>query len=235
MTASDSVPHSLALRLAEDLPEQKGFGWNKEKWATVVHDVPDAKRILDVLPPLLDREAVRSVVQENLGREKILGAFVPVLIWGGPGGYGPFRARSILTGDRSRTNWDAPVDGCIRDRLVQGSNIVRERGAIDAFYFMNNDGHVKYLGGAFFTKWLAFSSMTESVEGEDVAPIFDKRVRDWIARNVEPKVRTGLRTDRTQGYSAYLSLLDQWRAPFNRTRTQVELAIFDLTRDRPLE
>ncbi|WP_418904424.1 hypothetical protein [Brevibacterium antiquum] len=65
-------------------------------------------------------------------------------------------------------------------------------------------------GGAFFTKWLAFRSMTASTDGEGVAAIFNKRVRDWIVGNADPKDRVGLKTDRTNGYKAYLSLLDSW-------------------------
>lgn len=232
MPKTEAVPHSLAVRLAEDLPDQKGFRWNREKWEAVVRDVPDAKQVLNSLPSILDRTIIRSIVQDNLGRERVLGALVPVLIWGGPSGYGPFRARSILTGDRSKSNLEATVEDSIRDYLVQGANIVRTKGAADAFYFMNNEGHIKYLGGAFFTKWLAFSSMTASTDGEGVAPIFDKRVRDWIVGNADPQDHGGLRTDRTNGYKAYLSLLDRWGGPFGRTRAQVELSIFELTRDR---
>lgn len=201
----------------------------------MVHDVPDAESVLRRLPERLDREAVRGAVQENLSREQVLGAFLPVLVWGGPGGYGPFRARAILTGVRRKTNLSAPVDDAIRDQLLAGSERVQKDGALEAFRFMNNDGKIKYFGGAFFTKWLAFCSMTDSVDSEKVAPILDKRVRDWVAQHTSAMDRVSLSTTSSSSYQRYLELLDAWGAPHGRTRAQVELAIFDLTRDRPTE
>lgn len=230
-----SIPAALATRLSEDLPPQRAFTWNRAKWAPVVHDVPDAKTALDVLPDLLDRAVVREAVQGNLQGDRVIGAFVPVLIWGGPGGYGPFRARTILTGVKAQTNIDAPVDETIRDRLMKGSETARQSGAVEAFRLMNNDGKIKYLGGAFFTKWLAFSSMVDSIDGQDVAPILDKRVRDWIAAHTEGGERVLLSTSSSQDYGRYVELLEAWGTPFGRTRAEVELAIFDLTRDRPAD
>ncbi|HEX7351641.1 hypothetical protein [Brachybacterium sp.] len=90
---------------------------------------------------------------------------------------------------------------------------------------------MKHLGGAFFTKWLAFASMTGAVDGSEVAPILDKRVITWLREHTTPS--EGLSTSRTPSYERYLELLDAWGGPFARTRTQVELAIFELTRDRP--
>ena len=227
------TPRELAIRLAESPTRQSGFAWNRDKWAKIVHDISDAREAVGTLPAELNREVVRGVVQENLVRDKVFGAFVPVMIWGGPGGYGPFRTRSILTADRSRSNSDLPVVDSIRDHLIRSAEIVRSAGATEAFRYLNNEGHIKYLGGAFFTKWISFSSMVKSTDDEDVAPILDKRVRDWMVANVPAKELVGFRTDRTKGYELYLSLLDQWGAPFGRTRSQVELAIFELTRDRP--
>ena len=159
------------------------------------------------MPAVLSRGVVRGVVQENLVRDKVLGAFVLVMIWGGPGGYGPFRTRSILTGDRSRLNTDSPVIDSIRDRLIRGAQLARSENLLDAFYYLNNrEGHIKYLGGAFFTKWMSFSSMAESVDDERVAPILDKRVRDWIVANIPAEELLGFRIDRTRGYDLYLSL-----------------------------
>lgn len=100
---------------------------------------------------------------------------------------------------------------------------------------MNNEGKIKHLGGAFFTKWLAFSSMTGMVDGPEVAPILDKRVRDWIADHTTEYGGVSLSTTSSRDYNRYLDLLESWGAPFGRTRAQIELAIFELTRDRPAE
>lgn len=235
MTSIAKLPSVLARRLDDELPAQTAFSWNREKWAKVVHDIPDAKSALQSLPDQIDRETVRHVVKSNMSREQVLGAFVPVLIWGGPGGYGPFRARGILTGVRTRANSEAEVDDSVRDRLLTGAERVRQSGAAEGFRFMNNEGKINYLGGAFFSKWLAFSSMINSVDGEEVAPILDKRVRDWIADHTAESNQVSLSTISSHDYQCYLELLDEWGAPSGRTRAQVELAIFDLTRDRPAE
>lgn len=235
MTTEPQLPGVLATRLAEKIPPQRAFAWNRDKWRPVVRGATDAETVLETLPDELDRQVVRDVVQANLSLDRVLGAFVPVLIWGGPGGFGPFRARSILTGVRTRANADAPVDEAIRERLLEGSKRIRKPGAAEAFQFMNNDGKIKYLGGAFFSKWLSFSSMVGTVDGDEVAPILDKRVRDWISHHTSDGERVNLNPRSTRDYLRYLELLDAWGAPSERTKAQVELAIFELTRDRPAD
>lgn len=201
----------------------------------VVHDLPEAAEALLSLPGELDREIVRKTVLDNLQSDRVLAAFVPVLIWGGPSGYGPFRARSILTATRNRSNMSAGIVSHLQDRLQDGAAAVRNDGAAEAFRRMNNEGKVKYLGGAFFTKWLSFASMVDSVDGPRVAPILDKRVRDWIASSTPMAQPLKLSTTSTADYRRYLELLDAWGGPFGRTRVQVEQSIFDLTRDRPAD
>lgn len=231
MTLIPVVPDMLAVRLSNELPSQASFSWRRQPWNPVVHDVPDALDTLQSLPDRLDREIVREAVQRNLSRDRVLGAFVPVYVWGWPGGVGPSRTRRVLTGVRTRDNFDAPVDETIRDRLLEGAAIVQQSGAEEGFRFLNNEGKIKHLGGAFFTKWLAYTSMVKSIDGPEVAPILDKRVRDWIA--VHTINRVDLSTKSTPDYCRYLDLLDIWGGAYGRTRTQVELAIFELTRDRP--
>ena len=75
--------------------------------------------------------------------------------------------------------------------------------------------------------------MSNSIDGKNVAPILDKRVRDWIFQNTKGTDQISLRTTSTTHYQRYLNLLDAWGEPYGRSRAQVELAIFDLTRDRP--
>ncbi|MBK0332062.1 hypothetical protein I8D64_11695 [Brachybacterium sp. MASK1Z-5] len=224
------IPTVLTSRLREDPPVQRAFSWRRETWEPVVHDVPDAAAALHDLPDQIDRQIVRDVVQANLSREHVLGALVPMLIWGGTGPRRAFFARAILTGLGRRGNFEVPVDDSIRDRLLAGARVVQQDGAAAGFFFMNNEGRVKHLGGAFFTKWLAFTSMTGDIDGPEVAPILDKRVITWIRKNTTPAVE--LTTTRTASYQRYLELLDAWGSPHGRTRTQVELAIFEITRGR---
>lgn len=229
--STPEIPAVLVPRLREDPPAQRAFPWERSVWEPVVQDVPDAADALRDLPDRIDRQIVRDVVQANLTRDRVLGAFVPMLVWGGPQPRRAFFARAMLTGAARRGNFDMPLDDSIRDRLLEGARLVREDGAVSAFRYMNNDGHVKHLGGAYFTKWLAFTSMTGAIDGPEVAPILDKRVITWIRENTTPSEK--LTTERTPSYERYLELLHAWGAPYSRTRTQVELAIFELTRDRP--
>lgn len=226
--SSPKVPDVLATRLREDPSIQRAFPWDRRVWEPVVHDAPDAAAALQDLPDRIDRQIVRDVVQENLTREHVLGALVPMLIWGGPQPRRAFYARAILTGVRRRGNLNAPIDDSIRDRLLEAAHRVQQDGAAEGFYFMNNEGHVKHLGGAFFTKWLTFTSMTGEIDGPEVAPILDKRVIDWIREHTSGVVK--LTTRKTPHYERYLQLLDAWGTPYGRTRTQVELAIFELSR-----
>lgn len=229
--STPEIPDGLVPRLREEPPAQRAFRWDRSVWEPVVHDVPDAADALRDLPDRIDRQIVRDVVQANLARDRVLGAFVPMLIWGGPTPWRAFFARAMLTGVARRGNRDEPVDDSIRDRLLEGARRVQEKGAVAGFYYMNNDGKVKHLGGAYFTKWLAFTSMTGAIDGPEVAPILDKRVIGWIRENTKPSEK--LTIWRTPNYERYLELLDAWGASYGRTRTQVELAIFELTRDRP--
>lgn len=232
MTKVESgVPAVLANRLSAKPEPQRAFSWNRQKWESVVADIPDAREVLSALPDELNRNTVREVVQSNLVRERVLGALVPVLIWGGPGGYGPYRASRILTNGKGSAGGAA--EEAVRERLIKASEVVRNGDAAEAFRYLNNEGKIKFLGPAFFTKWLAFSSMSGAVDGEEVAPILDKRVRDWISQNTKSAQHINLRTTLTKDYRRYLDLLDAWGTPYGRTRAQVELAIFDLTRDRP--
>ncbi|WFP16706.1 hypothetical protein [Citricoccus muralis] len=230
-----SIPKILAQRLSEEIQPQRAFGWKKEPWLKIVSDAPEVVATLNDFPDKLDREVVRKVVQEKLAQEQVLAAFIPVLIWGGPGGYGPFRARSILTGVGTSANSQASINPAVAEKLRNAADIVRQPDHVAAYSYMSNDGRVKHLGGAFFTKWLSFASMTSSIDGPDVAPILDKRVSDWIFEQTSGEVTIGKKIRSTPDYRTYLELLDSWGGDHNRTRAQVELAIFELTRDRPAD
>lgn len=91
---------------------------------------------------------------------------------------------------------------------------------------MYGDGRLKYLGGAFFTKWLYFVSAVDGVDAANAAPILDKRVTDWLRETAG----IGIHPNRTKSYVRYLDLLEDWGGQFDRTRVQVEQAIFELTR-----
>ena len=87
---------------------------------------------------------------------------------------------------------------------------------------MNNEGHVKYLGPAFFTKWLYFASANNGPDDRNAAPILDRQVCIWMERYA------GIRLNlyRTNHYARYVDLLTQWGDQYGRTPVQVEKAIF---------
>lgn len=93
---------------------------------------------------------------------------------------------------------------------------------------MNNAGRIKYLAGAFFTKWLYFASATTSADDSNAAPILDKQVHDWLQREAGISVNI----HRTQDYQRYLETLIAWGNAYSRTPVQVEKAIFGLATGR---
>lgn len=233
MVQITNVPTVLAAKLAGPPVEQEKFSWSIDKWRPILTDVPEALETLSQLEPELGREEVRRVVHAELAAERPYGAFVPVVIWGGPGGYGPARMRSILTGHRSKANAnDHDLDPSVPGRLLAGASTAREEGLVEAFRLMNNKGRIKYLRGPFFTKWLYFTTAVSSIDEEGAAPILDKRVRDWVSTATAGAVE--LSPYSTSDYSKYLDVLDAWgRAGDSpRTRVQVEVAIFQLSRNK---
>ncbi|GAB2622895.1 hypothetical protein [Pseudactinotalea suaedae] len=225
-----TTPAPLATRLANAPEPQRAFSFDLARWRAVLEDLPAVDATVRELPRQLEREAVRRVVHDRLAAGEVLSAFIPVMIWGGPGGYGASRTRSILTGRRSKAQVTAPVDPTVADRLEAAVIKLRRDGPVQAFFLLNNQGRIPYLRGAFFTKWLYFASAANSLDGEGVAPILDKRVRDWIRNNTDG--RPDLSPYNTTDYEAYIELLTHWGtgAPSPRTPAQVELEIFELSR-----
>ena len=136
--------------------------------------------VLGRLADRVNRDTVRDVVLPELDAGRVLPAFASAMVWGyGTAGYGPTRVRWVLTGVRGRATLHAPVLATVSERLSAAVERVRTGGPIDAFRLMNNEGHIKYLGGAFFTKWLYFASAVNGADDPAAAPILDKHVRDW--------------------------------------------------------
>lgn len=125
---------------------------------------------------------------------------------------------------------DAPVRGDVADLLRTAADTVRVQGPVEGFRYMNNAGRIKYLAGAFFTKWLYFASARANADDPCAAPILDKQVHDWLER----EACISFNIHRTPDYERYLDTLKDWGADYDRTPVQVEKAIFDLRPgDRP--
>ncbi|WP_218220432.1 hypothetical protein [Nesterenkonia sp. Act20] len=56
------------------------------------------------------------------------------------------------------------------------------------------------------------------MDGPEVAPIPNKRVRDWIADRTTEEGGVSLFTTSSRDYNRYLELLEAWGAPSGRTR-----------------
>ncbi|MFE5339955.1 hypothetical protein ACFQ80_07020 [Isoptericola sp. NPDC056578] len=222
------LPHDLAQALGDGAvrPQgQEGMKWNRERWASRLRGVPDVGPFLDQVPSTVDRAATNRLVLDTYddGRDDL--AFVAAMIWGyGPSGYGPYRTSRVLSGDGQ-----AAPDPEVRGKLRDGAAAARRDGALAGFYALNNrPGRIRFLGPAFFTKWLYFTTATGGPDDRDAAPILDLRVQRWIAR----QTGLSLRLDRTRDYARYLELLDAWgRLPGGTlSRATVERSIFSLTR-----
>ena len=225
------LPDLLREILAEAQAPQRGFDWNPESWRVALADCPDVLDQLNELPKKINRDEVCRIVTSNLKRGAVLPAFVTAMIWGySTAGYGPTRVRWVLTGVRGKDAMGASVRFAVAARLEEAVQVVRAEGAVEGFRHMNNAGHIKYLGPAFFTKWLYFASAAAGPDDARAAPIFDKQVKDWLAN----KAGVRLNIYKTNDYSRYIALLKAWGSHTSKVRTpaQVEKAIFYLATGR---
>lgn len=221
------VPSSLATVLQAPAVRQQAFGWRRDAWAAPMHDLPDVLAMLTTLAGRVDRHTTRDLVLTELDADRVLSAFVAAMVWGhGTRGYGPTRVRQVLTGVNGRASLSAPVRADVPSKLSDAVDIVRGEGPLGAYRFMYGAGRIKDLGDAFFTKWLYFTSALTGPDASEAAPILDKRVAVWLRDVANVKLRLG----RSDSYRRYLELLDNWGSQYNRTRVQVEQAIFELTR-----
>ena len=193
-----------------------------------MQDLPQVMDVLGRMPERVDRASTREVVLQELEAGRTLPAFVTAMVWGyGTTGYGPVRTRWVLTGTKTNP-MESPVLPQVPARLEAGATAVLQDGSLEAFRLMNNEGKVKYLGPAFFTKWLYFTSAFQSPDDAKAAPILDKQVSDWLLAHAG----VSLEPDRTSSYERYVGLLTAWGRLHNRTAVQIEKAIFGLATGR---
>jgi hypothetical protein len=95
---------------------------------------------------------------------------------------------------------------------------------------LNNEHHIKYLGPAFFTKFLYFASS----DSDQRALILDARLAAAVRRLSGSNSVPGSAAWRTPKYALYMAYMDKVAAAVNRRRPrsqrvttgQVELALF---------
>lgn len=232
-THDDAVPRVPALLsdvLAGEPAPQQSFPWKRERWKAVLHDVPEVLERFHELPDRVDRFNVSQRVATELSRGNILAAFVPVMVWGyGTTGYGPGRVRWVLTGVRGRGAIGAPILPSVVEKLGRAVDVARAHGNVAAYRYLYSDGRIKYLGGAFFTKWLYFATNDGDPDAAGAAPILDQVVARWL----QSECGISLRTDTTDSYRAYNDLLSAWSRISGRSPAVIERSIFELDRAAP--
>ncbi|MEE6295312.1 hypothetical protein [Georgenia wangjunii] len=222
------VPDHLRQALERPAP-QSAFMWKPSAWIRQMQDRPEVIAALKSLPDRIDRDVVRQAVLRELDGGRTFAAFVPAMVWGyGTSGRGPLRSRWVLTGNGTRSAGKYPVLASVAQHLEEGAAAARTEGPLAGFRVMNNEARIKHLGPSFFTKWLYFASAVDSAIDHNAAPVFDMRVRDWIARHA----RVSLRLNKTPDYSQYLDLLRAWGQPYDLSRVEVETEIFRLATRR---
>ena len=220
------LPERLSDALAADPVPQAAFRWNREAWAPVTEGVEGGSDLLDSLPDEVDRESTRDIVARELVVGHTLRAFLAVMVWGwGTTGNGPLRTRWVLTGVGRKDAFDHPVRSGIAPRLTRAAELVGERTPVEACRYLLNEGALKHFKMSYLTKWLYFASARGGLDDPRVAPILDTRVADWFAS----ECGMTLDLNRTDTYARYLRTLTEWGGQ-TRTPAQVELAIFELTR-----
>lgn len=220
------IPPSLDQLLSAAHVPQRGFTWPKERWGTWLLDIDGARELLDSLPSAVDRATTAATVQDSINQDAIPAAFIACMVWGhGHSGYGPFRTARILSASLEPV--DKSVDATVVDRLKTSIERVRVAGSVEAYRYLNNEGHIGGLGPAFFTKWLYFASAGEKPYGAQAAPVLDELVTAWLREHASVALRYGS----TKDYARYVELLEHWGDAHGRTQVQVEEGIFRLIRD----
>lgn len=223
-TDSPKAPAALSKLMSEPFPQQTAFRYKKASWLNWLGHIPEASDQLNAMPESIDRGAATDLVGRTW-LENPAGAFITAMAWGhGLSGYGPYRVAQILT--QSQKPLTSNLDGTVTDKLRESARVARAEGPVKGFYYLNNNGRIKWLAAAFFTKWLYFSSTSDPGRTHYAAPVLDRLIIEWLRG-------TGilLRPNRTPDYEKYVTLLAEWGKPHELAPTDVEERIFRLIRD----
>lgn len=196
MTASP--PPALRDLLTQSLAPQRPFAYPRSAWLRWTGDLPHVAETIASLPDAVDRGVVARAIESLLQRDEVVPAFVAAMIWGyGSSNYGPSRTARILAG---ATTSGVTATGA----LAESARIVRsDGGPVEAYRYLNNDGHLEGLGPAFFTKWLYFATARGPERSARAAPVLDALVIRWLRREAGVALRYG----KTADYQIYVDLL----------------------------
>lgn len=221
-----NIPPTLGRLLASPHVAQRAFSWPKNRWMSWLSEIDGGARVLNSLPDAVDRASTAETVDAYVREGAFTEAFIACMVWGhGHSGYGPYRTARILSGAPEQAG--KTTDGTVIKRLQTSIERFNASGAVDAYRYLNNDGHIDGLGPAFFTKWLYFISAGSTPYGAQAAPVLDQLVIDWLRTHAS----VPLRYAKTLDYDRYVELLGHWGEAHGRTPVQVEEAIFRLIRN----
>ena len=201
-----SIENLAAAIIAEPkaLSPQGAITWHPEVWDARMGSSPECLAALEQVKTAsrvrdgvycIDREGVRTVAAGG----DPLRTFVASQVWGyGDRGYGAFRVSKVLglTGDVPPARFAQ-----VLTKLAAAQRQCRERGGVEAYRYLVNDGKTASLGTAFLTKYLYFIPSP----AEPTPLVLDAVVRRAIERHSREALRQSF--GRTQYYEDYLKLV----------------------------
>ncbi|MFE5108467.1 hypothetical protein [Streptomyces sp. NPDC056663] len=149
----------IVLPYQLDLPDHdtvlgQAIPFDRTRWIPVLPDAAWWPSELDSCPivgkwPRVDRRTVFSIARKANTVEGRRHLLVAALVWGTGTKAQSVHRRSQIFVRSSAADIDA--------RLGSALAALRERGAAEAYWALNNDQHIPHLGAAFFTKVLYFA------------------------------------------------------------------------------
>ncbi|MFF8841390.1 hypothetical protein ACF08N_01470 [Streptomyces sp. NPDC015127] len=204
----DVLAQSVPFDRARWLSLLPSAGW----WPPELDDCPQVGG-----RPRVDRRAVFGTARRADTAEGRRHLLVAALVWGSG-----TKARSVA---RRAEIFPKSSVRDIEERLECGLKVLRQQGAVDAYFAFNNEQKIPHLGPAFFTKVLYFAG-------------HDQPVGPWRPLILDSVVARALRAaDRgtrwpgagwtTPKYTRYLSLAHDHARQAGVLPDQVEAALFD--------
>lgn len=214
MPAGVSVPDRVDV-FGQAIP------FDRSRWLPLLPDSDWWPPELDSCPtvsgrPRVDRSTVFAVARRSdtaEGRRHLLTA---ALVWGTG-----TKAQSVAR--RARIFQESSPQA-IDARLETVLGVLREKGAVEAYYAFNNDHRIKFLGPAFFTKVLYFAGH-EQPAGQWRPLILDSVVARAIrsTNHDEEWHRSGWTTP---DYTRYLTFVHDQAQRVGVLPDQIEAALF---------
>lgn len=218
-------PQTLEVALRQELLPQRAFAYDRKAWLRGLGHFPGVETAINGLPAAVDRAIIASTVEELLRDDRVVPAFVTAMIWGhGRANYGPSRTAKLLKG--AGTHRADAASESVAGKLAESVLRARGDGPVEGFRYLNNQGHIKGLGPAFFTKWLYFVTARGQEHSAQAAPVLDALIINWLRTEANLRIRYG----KTPGYEHYLETLHAWGQPHQLTPVEVEERIFRLIR-----